>query len=112
MYERRSQPPLTRGAFAARLLHHFLLAIGFVVVIFGWGYRRLSALRAGCVNARCISQRRHAAWRHGPDRAPPDNDEVRKLRDESVNLQQRRTDLELTVLFWAANRRTHRKLCF
>ena len=32
MYEHRSQPPLTRVAFAARMLHHFLLAIGFVVL--------------------------------------------------------------------------------
>jgi hypothetical protein len=32
MYEHRSQPPLTRVAFAVRLLRHFLLAIGFVVL--------------------------------------------------------------------------------
>ena len=37
MYEHRSQPPLTRVAFAARMLHHFLLAIGFVVLSLAGG---------------------------------------------------------------------------
>ena len=37
MYEHRSQPPLTRVAFAARMLRHFLLAIGFVVLSLAGG---------------------------------------------------------------------------
>jgi hypothetical protein len=37
MYEHRSQPPLTRAAFAVRLLRHFLLAIGFVVLSLAGG---------------------------------------------------------------------------
>lgn len=37
MYEHRSHPPLTRGAFALRMLGHFLLAVAFVGVSLGVG---------------------------------------------------------------------------
>jgi|SRR5262245_20980526 len=37
MYEHRNQPPLNRLAFVARLLRHFLLAIGFVVLSLAMG---------------------------------------------------------------------------
>src|SRR5262245_53674102 len=37
MYEHRSEPPLSRTAFVARMLRHFLLAIGFVVFSMGVG---------------------------------------------------------------------------
>jgi hypothetical protein len=37
MYEHRSRPPLTRGAFFLRMLWHFLLAVAFVGVSLGAG---------------------------------------------------------------------------
>jgi hypothetical protein len=37
MYEHRSHPPLSRGAFALRMLRHFLLAVAFVAVSLGAG---------------------------------------------------------------------------
>jgi hypothetical protein len=37
MYEHRSRPPLTRGAFFLRMLCHFLLAVAFVGVSLGAG---------------------------------------------------------------------------
>jgi len=37
MYEHRSRPPLTRGAFLLRMLRHFLLATIFVGVSLGAG---------------------------------------------------------------------------
>ena len=37
MYEHRSHPPLTHGAFALRMLRHFLLAVAFVGVSLGVG---------------------------------------------------------------------------
>src|SRR6266542_1290722 len=37
MYEHRSHPPLTRGAFLLRMLCHFLIAIAFVGVSLGAG---------------------------------------------------------------------------
>lgn len=37
MYEHRSHPPLTRGAFAIRMLRHFLLAVAFLGVSLGVG---------------------------------------------------------------------------
>ena len=37
MYEHRSQPPLTRVAFAGRMLRHFLPAIGFVALSLAGG---------------------------------------------------------------------------
>ena len=47
MYDHRSQPPLTRVAFAARMLHHFLLAIGFRRLVLGWGNGWAGDLREG-----------------------------------------------------------------
>ena len=73
MYGHRSQPPLTRVAFAARMFHHFLLAIGFVVLSLAGGMVGQLTFGEGCVFALCISQCRHAAWRHGSYRAPPKN---------------------------------------
>jgi hypothetical protein len=37
MYEHRSRPPLTRGAFFLRMLCHFLVAVAFVGVSLGAG---------------------------------------------------------------------------
>jgi hypothetical protein len=37
MYEHRSHPPLTRGAFFLRMLCHFLVAVAFVGVSLGAG---------------------------------------------------------------------------
>jgi protein-S-isoprenylcysteine O-methyltransferase Ste14 len=37
MYEHRSRPPLTRGAFFLRILCHFLVAVAFVGVSLGVG---------------------------------------------------------------------------
>jgi len=37
MYEYRSHPPLPHGAFALRMLRHFLLAVAFVGVSLGVG---------------------------------------------------------------------------
>ena len=37
MYEHRNLPPLTRGAFALRMLRHFLLAVAFVGISLGAG---------------------------------------------------------------------------
>lgn len=37
MYEHRTHPPLTRGAFFLRMLFHFLVAVAFVSVSLGAG---------------------------------------------------------------------------
>jgi hypothetical protein len=37
MYEHRSRPPLTRGAFILRMVCHFLVAVAFVSVSLGVG---------------------------------------------------------------------------
>jgi hypothetical protein len=37
MYEHRSRPPLTRGAFFLRMLRHFLIAVAFVGLSLGAG---------------------------------------------------------------------------
>jgi hypothetical protein len=37
MYEHRSEPPLSRAAFTARMLRHLLLAVAFVGVSLGAG---------------------------------------------------------------------------
>ena len=37
MYEHRSRPPLTPGAFVLRMLRHFLLAVAFVGISLGAG---------------------------------------------------------------------------
>ena len=80
MYEHRSQPPLTRVAFAARMLHHFLLAIGFVVLSLAGGMVGQLTFEEGCPSL-------HDAFLNavmllggmGPIRALPDNNAVARF---------------------------------
>jgi len=39
MYEHRSRPPLSRGAFLLRMLRHFLIAVAFVGLSLGAGMK-------------------------------------------------------------------------
>jgi hypothetical protein len=51
MYEHRSRPPLTRGAFALRMLCHFLIAVAFVGVSLGGGMVGYLYFEHDCVKA-------------------------------------------------------------
>jgi hypothetical protein len=59
MYEHRSRPPLTRGAFFLRMLCHFVVAFGFVGVSLGAGmiaYSQFEHNNVDCDDvARCLS---------------------------------------------------------